>query len=227
MYGTGSDAPKPGVSPNSTPEPFAWLAKPELEALCATVPPPPAPGSPVDLADFAAILKAQAERTPEIIAECKLDQFLTYKLFQPVYGSDLTPQNSPKFHQLMTRVLDVTRFVNGTVKDKYERPRPYVGHPDVVKSLFVVKGFSYPSGHSMASFTLAVALGEVLPDKKQAFLARAQAIAQSRVDAGVHYPSDIKAGEVLGRATGAAIIANATFQKELVAAKEELAGLRR
>jgi acid phosphatase (class A) len=74
----------------------------------------------------------------------------------------------------------------------------------------------------MGSFTLAIVLGEIFPDKKQAFLARAAEIAQSRVDAGVHNPSDIAEGEVLGRATGAAILASPAFQADLVEVEAEL-----
>ena len=211
-----------GAAPKATPEPYVWLTKEEEAALSATVPEVPAADSPTDKADLAKILEVQNARTPEMLAECKRDQTLTYKLFQSVYGDDLTPANSPKFHLLMKHVLDATHAVNDVPKEKYKRARPYAGHPDVVKSLFTVKGYSYPSGHSMASHTLALVLGEVFPEKKQALLDRAHAIAQSRVDAGVHYPSDIAQGEVLGRATGAAIIANAAFQKDLAEVKAEL-----
>jgi|GEM_PF-1833809 len=210
------------AAPKTTPEPYVWLTKAEEAALSDTVPPPPAPSSEQDHADLEIILKVQDTRTPAIIAECKLDQLLTYKLFQPIYGADLTPANSPQFHLLMKHVLDATHAVNDVAKEKYKRLRPYVAHPDVVKPLFTVKGFSYPSGHSMASYTLALVLAEVFPDKKQALLDRAQAIAQSRVDAGVHHPSDIKQGEPLGRATAAAIIASPAFQKDLAAVKAEL-----
>ena len=47
-------------------------------------------------------------------------------------------------------------------------------------------------------------------------------IAQSRVNAGVHYPSDIHEGEVLGKATGAAILASSAFQADLADVQAEL-----
>ncbi len=201
---------------------FKWLSKDQELALSSSVPPPPAPNSTEDQADLAKILEVQKSRTPEMIAESKADQGFSYNLFQSVYGKDLTPENSPKFFQLMKNVLATTQQVNVTAKDKYRRLRPYLGHPDVVHSLFTVGGFSYPSGHSMGSFALATVLGAVFPDKKQAFLDRAAQIAQSRVDAGVHYPSDIKEGEVLGKATGEAILANSAFQADLAEVQAEL-----
>lgn len=201
---------------------FKWLSQDQALALSNTVPPSPGADSPVDKADLAAILQAQAERTPAIVAECKRYQGFSYKLMESVYGSELTPETNPKLFELLKTVLATTHVVNETAKEKYKRLRPYQAHPDVVKAVFTVKGYSYPSGHSMGSFTLAIVLGEIFPDKKQEFLNRAAEVAQSRVNAGVHYPSDIKAGEVLGRATGAAIIASPSFRTDLAAVKAEL-----
>jgi hypothetical protein len=203
-------------------EPTKWLSRAQEQAQSDTVPPPPAPHSPQDQADLAVVLEAQKSRTPDIETECKRDQDFSYKLFQSVYETELISGHHPKFFQLLKNVLEVTQVVNETAKNKYQRLRPYQGHPDTVKSLFVVRGFSYPSGHSMGSFTLAVVLGAVFPDKQQAFLDRAAQIARSRVDAGVHYPSDIQEGEVLGKATGAALLANSSFQSDLAGVKEEV-----
>ena len=199
-----------------------WLSKDEQAALVATVPAPPAPDSEADKSDLATVLKQQAARTHAMIAESKADQKFSYALFQSVYGANLTPENSPKFYALMKEVLHTTGAVNEAAKNKFKRLRPYKGHPDQVHALFDVTGFSYPSGHAMGSYTLATVLGAVFPDKAQAFLDRAHLIAQSRVDAGVHYPSDIAEGETLGKATGAAVLANADFQKDLAAVQAEL-----
>ena len=61
-------------------------------------------------------------------------------------------------------------------------------------------GYSYPSGHATHSYAFATILGQSFSRiQAQAFLDRAHAIAQSRVDAGVHYPSDIREGEIVGK----------------------------
>ena len=205
------------------PKTAKWLSKDQEQALSDTVPPPPAVDSTEDKADYAQILSAQGARTPEIITECKRDQKFSYKLFADLYGVGLTEDRAPKFHKLSKTVTQITSIVNETAKRKYQRLRPYQEHPDTVHSLFTVGGYSYPSGHSMGSFTLAVVLGAVFPDKQQTFLDRAAEIAQSRVNAGVHNPSDIKEGEILGKATGAAILASPEFQADLAEVKSELA----
>jgi acid phosphatase (class A) len=201
-----------------------WLTKEQEQVLSDAVPPPPAVDSPEDKADYAQILAAQNSRTPEIIAECKRYQGFGVKpFFGDLYGEELTEDKAPKFHKLIEGVLRITKAVNEAAKEKYQRPRPYQEHPDTVHSLFTVGGYSYPSGHSMGSFTLATVLGAIFPDKQQAFLDRAAQIAQSRVNAGVHDPSDIKEGETLGKATGAAILASPKFQADLAQVKLELA----
>jgi acid phosphatase (class A) len=211
------EAPHP-----ATPDPQRWLNAAQEDALVAAVPPPPAFGSPADKADLAAVVAAEKARTPAIEAECRLDRKLTVHLFQPIYGDNFTPENSPKFYALMSNTLAVTHVVDDAAKNKYYRWRPFQDHGDVVHALFDVDGYSYPSGHSMASFTLATVLGAIFPAQKDAFLTRAQQIAQSRVDAAVHYPSDIVEGEVAGKANGAAILAAPAFQADLAAVKAEL-----
>ena len=205
--------------------PNRWLSKDQEQKLIESVPPPPAPESAEDQADRAQIMQIPKTRTDEMIREATRDQHYSYLLFQSVYGKDLTPENSPKFYQLLKNVSATTGFVNESAKNKYKRPRPYEGHPGVVEALFPVTGFSYPSGHAMGSFTLATVLSAVFPDKKQALFDRAAQIAQSRVNAGVHYPSDIKEGGILGQATGEAILATPAFQSDLAAVHAELKNL--
>jgi hypothetical protein len=210
------------AQPSDEGNPNKWLNKDQEQALSDSVPPPPGPNSVEDQADRAEILHIQQTRTEEMEDESVRDKTFSYFLFQKVYGKDLLPENSPKFYQMLKNVVAATKVINETAKNKYKRQRPYQAHPEVVKALFKVNGYSYPSGHAMGSFTLATVLGAIFPDKKQAFFDRAAQIAQSRVNAGVHYPSDIKEGGILGRATGDAIVASHAFQSDLAEVQAEL-----
>ena len=57
---------------------------------------------------------------------------------------------------------------------------------------------SFPSGHSTTAFALAAVLGFVSPRWFYPALLLAAGIALSRVTEGVHYPSDIIAGAIVG-----------------------------
>ncbi len=65
-----------------------------------------------------------------------------------------------------------------------------------------------------------LAAGEI--DLKAELLERAKEIGQSRLNIGVHHPSDVAAGATLGEAIGAKIIASAVFQKDVAAARQEI-----
>ena len=65
--------------------------------------------------------------------------------------------------------------------------------------------FSFPSGHTAAAFVMASLLTAFYPPVALVAYPLALAIGASRVTLGVHYPSDIVAGAVLG--SGCAFIA--------------------
>ena len=201
-----------------------WLTHDEIKAIVAQEPPPPAPGSAAEQADLKTEVDAQNNRTPDLVAESNRDAGYSVALFTDVIGPKITPETDPKTFAFFERVNRQIAKVVGESKDKWHRPRPYQAHSDVIHSLFTVGGYSYPSGHSTHSFGFAVILGALFPDKADAFLARAHQIAQSRVDAGVHYTTDIKEGEVVGKEIAKELFAKPEFVAELNAAKAELAG---
>jgi undecaprenyl-diphosphatase len=83
----------------------------------------------------------------------------------------------------------------------WDRPRPYIAHP-MVSHLFVAPSGdpSFPSDHATAAFAIAVSL--LLRNRRIGLVAMAMAIvlAVARVAVGVHYPSDVFAGALLGTA---------------------------
>lgn len=84
----------------------------------------------------------------------------------------------------------------------WERPRPYVAHPDNAH-LFISPSHdpSFPSDHATASFAIAVAL--FLRHRKigAVALVMATVLSVARVTVGTHYPGDVAAGAVIGTAS--------------------------
>ncbi len=92
------------------------------------------------------------------------------------------------------RVVSTGYLINIAMKHLVRRPRPVLDGLPALSS--TVSGLSYPSAHSTTSFAAARVLAGGLPAPP--LYACAAAMALSRVYAGVHYPSDIAAGALLG-----------------------------
>ena len=56
---------------------------------------------------------------------------------------------------------------------------------------------SYPSGHTTQAFYVAHCLSDIFPDLRVPFFEVADMVAESRIDRGVHFPSDNEAGKQL------------------------------
>lgn len=206
-------------APTKPTTPYYLALTPEQER--ALIPSPPAKGSAADQQDLAGVLQAQAARTPALVAEAMKDQTYQNSLVISVIGPDFTAAQDPAAFALLNHAYQDIYVITGYLKNYYQRNRPYVDHAEV-KYLFTDKSYSYPSGHSSESAMMADCLALLFPSQQAALHARATAIAQSRVTAGVHYPSDIKEGAVLGDEVFALIEASPVFQKNLAIAQAQV-----
>ena len=93
------------------------------------------------------------------------------------------------------------------LKPLIDRPRPFDTLGEADPLLGGTLGSSLPSGHAATSFAGAVVLAYVFRRGLPLFLLLAAAIAYSRLYVGVHYPSDVLLGGVLGAAVAFAALA--------------------
>jgi membrane-associated phospholipid phosphatase len=111
-------------------------------------------------------------------------------------GLVLDGPRRPVYRRAM-RVTLSTLVVNSAVKQLVRRARPVL-EKELPALVPTISGRSYPSAHSSTSFAAAGALAEALPAVP--LYLGAGLMALSRPYLGVHYPSDIVAGVLLGRA---------------------------
>ncbi|MCD8020429.1 MAG: phosphatase PAP2 family protein [Clostridiales bacterium] len=99
-------------------------------------------------------------------------------------------------------------ITNVCLKNLVARPRPYDICADIIPLIDKPADYSFPSGHTCASFACALILWKPLPRKWGIpSLILATLIAFSRMYVGVHYPSDILGGFIVAFFSSAAVYA--------------------
>jgi membrane-associated phospholipid phosphatase len=92
--------------------------------------------------------------------------------------------------------------VNQPMKMIGERHRPDRDGVPQQRWVAMPSSTSFPSGHSASAAAFAVAVGDLMPAFKLLLRGAASVVAFSRVYTGVHYPSDVVVGAIVGALLG-------------------------
>lgn len=190
------------------------------------LPPPPLPGSAEAKAEIAELERIQKERTAAELAAAKRDSHTeTLMMFAPVLGPGFDLDKLPATAKLSADLARTEEAVTKGGKSFFKRSRPYILDPKLVTCeppKPPPAENSYPSGHATVAFIMGTVMASIVPDKAQAILARSKGFAENRLVCGVHFRSDIVAGEALGTLVGSELLENAAFKPEYDAAAAEL-----
>ena len=187
----------------------------------ALLAPPPVAGSAEEAADLASACAVFNARTPAETARAAKDSTISIFLFAPAIGTFFQPGKLSKTEALFKKVKKDIGVPIDIPKDHWQRRRPYqlddrlsLGEPE--------PSFGYPSGHSTRGTVQALLLAELFPEQKVAILEIGCNIGWDRVLIGKHFPTDIYAGRVLGKAIVRELMASPAFQHDLAEAKAEV-----
>jgi membrane-associated phospholipid phosphatase len=93
----------------------------------------------------------------------------------------------------------VALLANQAIAHLWERPRPFAAHPQLTHVLGArTTDPSFPSDHAAAAFAIAFAVLVFSRRAGPLFLVAATLIGLSRMALGMHYPSDVVAGMLVG-----------------------------
>jgi membrane-associated phospholipid phosphatase len=107
-------------------------------------------------------------------------------------------------------------------KIKYKRKRPSQVDPSVKPLVHVPDTYSYPCEHTVTAAAAATVMAYFLPAKADSILQLARAASQSRIDAGVQFPSDVEAAWKLGEMVAKQVIEKAKNDGSAIPWKGEM-----
>jgi len=203
-----------------------FLSETDLDPV-KLLPAPPSDRSPETQAELELLLRLQDRRTPDEIAQIKADARLTMAAFASVLGPWFTPENLPRMDQLFQKLEREARHIGGRARTCFGRKRPRLLDERIKPALEKVDDPCYPSGNATRGMLCAMLLAELAPQQRAALLERGREIGWNRAVAGVHYPSDLTAGRVLGLAIARSLLANPKFQEEFSKVKREFEALKK
>jgi acid phosphatase (class A) len=150
------------------------------------------------------------------------------KAFRCSADLDLTAQTAPLTAALLSRVSSESNGSVGALKNVFPRKRPFL--VDQGNTCIAVGNLAnnpdYPSGHTIAGWSVGLTLAELLPSRSTEILNRARSIGESRVVCGVHNASAVDAGRIAATSMVIALHTSAEFRGDMEAAKAELEKLR-
>jgi acid phosphatase (class A) len=206
----------------SAPAPRYYTSAKPLD-LTQIIPPPPALNSEIVKAELAELHQIEKTRTPAQVAAAQADdkdESIFY--LRTVLGDSFGPANLPLTAELGEHLHSELVAENEQLKAEFSRKRPYEIDTTLHSECGNTTQASYPSGHAIAGYLEAFTVAEMVPEKHDEILARADEFAHNRLVCGVHFPSDVEAGRRVSYALFAYLMANPQFQSDLAGAQAEV-----
>ena len=201
----------------------------ELPDLIKSLPAPPEKGSPAFKYDILRYKWGKKQRNdPDRAAMARRDAVWSYEALlaemSVPFGLTLSETGTPEIWKVVVNSLATTDQMRVAPKAYYHRTRPFVYFKEKAfledDAQFSGEG-SYPSGHTMRSWTAALVLAEINPAAADAIFARAWECGISRVISGAHWQSDVDVTR-LGASIGySRLQTSGVFRAQMEKAQEE------
>ena len=107
---------------------------------------------------------------------------------------------APALHMVATGAVALLLYKS--IKSRAVRERPYVTHNVIHGVSAPLDRYSFPSGHTLHAVSFTVLMVGHFPEWAWPLSAFTGLIALSRVILGLHYPTDVAAGAILGGTLG-------------------------
>ena len=119
-------------------------------------------------------------------------------LLPAIYGM---PAVRPAIVMALTGLLGV--MIYALLKRSFVRERPFIRHSGICQGAAPLDRYSFPSGHTLHAVCFSWQIAAQFPELAWVVVPFALLVAASRVVLGLHYPTDVAAGALIGAALGA------------------------
>ncbi len=219
---SGSEPSASASVPQAKAKKTPFFVDPGQLNLAPILPAPPAQDSAATRAELAELHRIELARGPEQKAAAEFDdQHEDMFLYANVLGGGFKAEALPLTAALSAHLRNDVSIVNGPLKARFGRPRPYHFDATLHPICETNKENSYPSGHAFNGYIYGLTLAEMVPEKQAEILARADAYAHNRMVCEAHYASDLEASRRAAYALFGYLEGNARFEAELAAARGE------
>jgi len=147
------------------------------------------------------------------------------EFFSVPFGMSISEEDTPAIFKLVARSIPTFRLSVTKPKETFARKRPYVPFNEPTSIPWDEERErntgSYPSGHTIRGWGLALVLCELNPDHQDELLKLGYEWGQSRVIAGYHWQSDVNASRLMAAGVFARLHTSAEFLSDMAAAREK------
>ena len=204
----------------------------QLPKLINIMPEPPAFDSPEFAADVVRYCwgkqqRQDPDRVAQAIADAEWDDHAKlYGLWKEAFGLEINETATPEIWKLLETSLATTDPMRKYCKAQYGRQRPFERFDDAMPSHEEddLRGEgSYPSGHSLRGWGIALLLAQIAPERANEIFRRGWDYCNSRVIVGAHWQSDVDASRAAASIGFCALQGSPAFRAQMEKAQEEYA----
>lgn len=201
--------------------------------------------------DLEAVRSAQSQTTEEL-ERATADGTVSVFVFADVLGEEFSTERLPVTTAFFDKVNREFLAFLQIVKDCWRRPRPFeidrtimplegllasatarssptppagtvaADSPNLAPSRDSLYSYAYPSGHATFGAMTAILLAELVPERHAQLFERGWDYGDARMIGGIHFPSDLEAGRILGTVLVALMLQNERFSTDLNEVRVEL-----
>lgn len=207
-----------------------FLTQEELPDLLKWLPAPPDSTSEAFVHDIMRYMWGKTQRLDPVRADiAKRDAIydfdITLNTFSSTFGLPITKDETPEIYEFMLRSVKTCDQIGRKAKEYYQRKRPFMVMNEHMLSSWEEEGLrtngSYPSGHTIRGWSIALLLMQLNPEAADTLLARGMMYGESRVIVGAHWQSDVDAGRLAASAAFARLQTCPAYQEQLARAVAE------